>query len=248
MAHVRLGAILPHPHFNHVQEHPVRYPVIDNPVTGERGIVRCAPNSDSAPLVADLYARPGAAVVGEHVHPHSTESFTVVRGTLGLRLDEVESRAEAGTRVVIPPGTPHDWWNAGTGTAWVIVEVDPGRRFEVLIRNIFGLARDGRTDRTGRPGLLQAALLAREFDDTIRFTSPPRAVQRPLFAALAPLARLRGLRGNYPGYLEDTADSVDLLEELPQEIVAKIPALTSASQPDCAAVSSTRDDPCSLRR
>lgn len=218
------------------------YPVIDNPVTGERGIVRRAPDSDSAMLVADLYARPGAAVVGEHVHPHSTESFTIVRGTLGLRLDGVESRAESGTRVVIPPGTAHDWWNAGTDTAWVIVEVDPGRRFEAMIRNLYGLARDGRTDAAGRPGLLQAAVLAREFDDTIRFTSPPRAVQRPVFAALAPLARLRGLRGSYPGYLAHTEDFVDTLEELPHKIVAKIPTLRSASAPVPAAVPATDDN------
>lgn len=178
----------------------MRYPVIENPITGERGIVRRTPDSDSAPLVADLYARPGAAVAGEHVHPHSTEAFTVVRGTLQFRLDGVERRAEPGTRVVIPPNTPHDWWNAGEDTAWVILEVDPGRRFETMIRNLFGLAVDGQTDRKGRPSLLQAALLAREFDDTIRFTSPPRAIQRPLFAALAPIARLRGLHGSYPRY------------------------------------------------
>ena len=55
------------------------YAVIENPVTGERGIVRRTPDSDSAPLIADLYAQPGAAVAGEHVHPHSTEAFTVVR-------------------------------------------------------------------------------------------------------------------------------------------------------------------------
>lgn len=201
------------------------YPVIENPVTGERGIVRRAPGSDRSPLVADLYARPGAAVVGEHLHPTSTETFTVVRGTLGIRLDGVESRAEAGTRVVVPPGTPHDWWNAGDDTAWVILEVDPGRRFEEMIRNLFGLATDGHTDRSGRPGLLQAALLAREFDDTIRFTTPPRPVQRLLFAALAPVARLRGLRGSYPDYTHHTGKSVDQLEEPPAEIAALIPAL-----------------------
>lgn len=55
------------------------YAVIENPVTGERGIVRRAPATASSPLIADLYARPGAAVVGEHVHPGSTETFTVVR-------------------------------------------------------------------------------------------------------------------------------------------------------------------------
>jgi hypothetical protein len=141
------------------------------------------------------------------------------------RLDGVESRAEAGTRVVVPPGTPHDWWNAGDDTAWVVLEVDPGRRFEAMIRNLFGLAADGRTDRSGRPGLLQAALLAREFDDTIRFTTPPRPVQRLLFATLAPVARLRGLRGSYPDYTDHTGESVDELEELPAEIAALIPAL-----------------------
>src|SRR4051794_38781913 len=47
-----------------------------------------------------------------------------------------------------------------------------------------------------KPGL--SALLAGEFDDTVRFTGPPRALQKPLFAALAPLARLRGLRGSFP--------------------------------------------------
>ena len=194
------------------------HPVIENPVTGERAIVRRAPASNRSPLVADLYARPGAAVVGEHVHPASTETFTVVRGTLGVRLDGVESRAGAGTRIVVPPDAPHDWWNTGDDTAWIIVEVDPGRRFETMIRNLFGLAADGRTDTTGRPGLLQAALLAREFDDTIRFTTPPRAIQRSLFALLAPLARLRGLRGSYPQYEHHTGESVSELEELPPQI------------------------------
>jgi quercetin dioxygenase-like cupin family protein len=198
------------------------YPVIENPVTGERGIVRQAPGASGPRLVADLYARPGAAVVGEHVHPGSTETFTVVRGTLGIRLDGTERLATSGTRVVVPPNTPHDWWNAGDDTAWVIVEVDPGHRFEAMIRNLFGLAADGRTDGTGRPGLLQTALLAREFDDTIRFTSPPRAIQRTLFAALAPLGRLRGLRGSYPEYERHTGEHVEALEVLPPDISALI--------------------------
>jgi quercetin dioxygenase-like cupin family protein len=200
------------------------YPLIENPVTGERGIVRLSPATNEGILIADLYARPGAAVVGEHVHPHATETFTVVRGQLGLRVDGNDSHAGPGTRVVIPPDTPHDWWNAGDETAWVIVEVAPGARFEAMIRNLFGLATDGRTDSTGRPSLLQAALLAREYDDTIRFTHPPRAIQKPLFAALAPLARLRGLRGSYPEYEDlQRGDFVEHLENLPPHIAALLP-------------------------
>jgi hypothetical protein len=52
------------------------------------------------------------------------------------------------------------------------------------------------------PGLLQAALFAREFEDVLYFTKPPRPVQKILFAALAPVARLMGYRGSYPKYLE----------------------------------------------
>lgn len=88
------------------------YSVVENPVTGERGIVRVAPTGPGAPLVADLYARPGAAVVGEHTHPYSTETFTVMRGLLGVRLDGREShaaRAPASRCHPAPPttgGTP----------------------------------------------------------------------------------------------------------------------------------------------
>lgn len=114
----------------------------------------------------------------------------------------------------MPPGTPHDWWNAGEDTAWVIIEVDPGDKFEMMIRNMFFLAADGHTDHKGRPHLLQAALLAREFDDTIRFTHPPRIAQRLLFATLTPLARMRGLRGSYPEYETRNSGTVDELEDL----------------------------------
>ena len=72
--------------------------------------------------------------------------------------------------------------------------------FVTMLANIFGLARDGKTDAKGRPSLLQAALTVPEFDGVIRFTEPPRVVQKVLFGALAPVARLRGYRAVYPGY------------------------------------------------
>ena len=77
--------------------------------------------------------------------------------------------------------------------------------------------------------MLQAALLAREFDDTIRFTSPPRAVQRTVFATLAPLARLRGLQASYPHYEQRTGETATL-EALPPPIAALIPSLRSAPE------------------
>ena len=67
-----------------------------------------------------------------------------------------------------------------------------------MIETFFGLARLGHTDGKGMPYPLQAALTAREFSDVIVFRSPPLAVQRALFGALALVARRRGYRATYP--------------------------------------------------
>ena len=177
--------------------------VIENPVTGERVVVRVGTeDSRGERLVSDLYVRPGGAVAVEHVHPVVHESFTVVRGRVGFRLDGRESVAGPGKRLHIPPGMAHDWWNAGEEEAHVTVEIRPGARFEEMIVNLFGLAQDGKTNAKGMPNLLQAALFAREFEDVLYFARPPRAVQRVLFAVLAPIARLLGYKGSYPEYLE----------------------------------------------
>ena len=65
---------------------------------------------------------------------------------------------------------------------------------------MFGLANAGKTNARGMPGLLQLALIGREFQDVMRFTRPPRAVQAVMFGLLGPLGRMRGYRGIYPEY------------------------------------------------
>lgn len=179
--------------------------VYENPVTGERAVVRVGTEGSGGKLaIADLYVSPGGAVAGEHVHPYTEEVFTVVRGHVGFRVDGREDLAEVGQRLVVPPGVAHYWWNAGDEEAHVIVELrGPASSlagFETMLSNLFGMARDGKTDAKGRPNLLQAALFAREFDHVIRFVEPPRLVQKVLFGVLAPLARLLGYRAVYPEY------------------------------------------------
>ena len=155
--------------------------------------------------LAHLTVRPHGAVAGEHVHAQITERFAVISGVLGTRIGGVERQLGAGGEATVAPGTAHDWWNAGEDDASVLVEVsgpdEQAVRFEAMIATIFGLANDGRTNAKGMPSPLQLALLAREFEDVISFTSPPRAVQRPLFAVLGSLGRMRGLQGVYPKYL-----------------------------------------------
>lgn len=200
--------------------------VLENPVTGERGVVRVPPlESNGYRLVADVYVRPGGAVSGEHVHPSYTETYTIVRGRLSVRRDGREMDLRPGMRVAIPPGMAHDFWNAGRDEARFVVEVQPAERFLLMIRNLFMLAQDGKTNAKGMPRLLQGAALGREFADTCRFTSPPPSVQRVMFGLLGPLAWLAGRRGSYPEYEQRELPVVDP-EPLPPEIAALVPGLS----------------------
>ena len=177
--------------------------VYENRVTGERAVVlRGDEDGGGLPVLVHLTVRPGGAVAGEHVHPKVHERFRVVSGTLSTRIAGVDGTLTAGQEALVPPGTPHDWWNAGDEPADVVVEIDPPEpRFEAMIATLFGLANAGRTDAKGMPGHLQLALIGREFSDVIRFTRPPAAVQAVAFAVLGPIGRRRGLRGLYPEYL-----------------------------------------------
>ena len=172
--------------------------VFTNPVTGERCVVRETDEGSGRTLV-DLYVEPGGAVVGEHVHDNLTERFEVLEGSVGFRIDGREQIAEPGRRSEVAPGVPHDWWNAGDTTAHVLVEVEGpvAARFEELIVTLFGLAHDGKVNAKGMPDPLQLSLIATEFDDVIRFTRPPRLVQKAAFAVLAPIARATGRRATY---------------------------------------------------
>jgi hypothetical protein len=59
---------------------------------------------------------------------------------------------------------------------------------------MYALATEGKTDDQGAPNLLQAAVVGRQHLDDFSLARPPYAVQRILFAVLAPVGRLAGYR------------------------------------------------------
>jgi len=173
--------------------------VWENPVTGERATILELPyKNPEGRATAELTALVGARVVGEHLHPALVERFTVLEGELTLKLDGQTQVLREGESAVIEAGVWHDWWNAADRNARARVEVTPGERFAHMIETLYGLARLGHTNAKGMPPPLQLALIGREFSDVIVFHSPPRAIQRAAFGALAPIARLRGYRATYP--------------------------------------------------
>jgi quercetin dioxygenase-like cupin family protein len=186
-----------------------------NPASGERAVVVLGTNETAGTrLVVDLHLRPNGGMIGRHYHPKIREQFRVLAGSLAYTLNGVEKVANVGDSIDIAPGALHDFWNPGTEEAVVRVDVQPAERFTELIKNGFSLAQDGKTDRTGKPGILQIALLAREFDDVIRYDKGPRIVQQILFCLLTPIAKAKGLRGSYPEYLARPASEILSVEQL----------------------------------
>jgi mannose-6-phosphate isomerase-like protein (cupin superfamily) len=176
--------------------------VIENHATGERAVVLVGSEESSDRTVAvHLFVRPGNAGIAEHVHPSLSERFRVIEGSLGVRIGGRDSVLEKGADVTIRPGVAHNWWNAGPGEAQVLIEIDPGERFELLMSTLFGLANDRMTSAEGRPHLLQLAVIAREFRDVIELVKPPRIVQRLLFGLLAPIGQALGYQPYYARYL-----------------------------------------------
>lgn len=189
--------------------------VYENRVTGEYAVIlRGTEDRGDGPGIAHLTARPGAAVVGEHYHPFISERFTVLSGRLDASIAGKTLSLGPGDTASAPAGVVHDWWNSSkTDPVEVIVETSlapggehfDGNRFELLVGMLFGLANDGKVDKTGRPSPLQGALIAQEFADTVVFTHPPQAVQKVAIGLLAPIARMLGYRAIIPEYCKPHA-------------------------------------------
>ena len=173
--------------------------VWENPVNREFMTILELPwHNDEGRWVAELSARVGARVVGEHMHPAIVERFTPLEGELTvMRAGQIFILREGETSVV-ECGVWHDWWNATNRDVKVRVEITPGERFMHMIETFFGLARLGHTDSKGMPNPLQLAESAQEFKDTVVFRKPPPWMQQALFGVLAPIARSRGYHATYP--------------------------------------------------
>jgi len=176
--------------------------VFDNPVTGERATIRLGGRETNGQrLIVDLELRASGFGSPLHMHPSIHERLTVVNGRVGIFVNGTISIARVGKTIDIRPGVAHRFWNAGICEATITIDIQPAKRFEAFIRNMIGLAQDGKTDSKGMPHLLQLAAIATEFEDVIRFFKPSRFMQRLAFPLLTPIARMRGYRGSYTEYV-----------------------------------------------
>jgi quercetin dioxygenase-like cupin family protein len=166
---------------------------LENPITGEVLVFhRTSAETDGESVLVETIVRPRGFVAAAHVHPYQAERFEVLAGLLGIRVGEKELTAKPGDVAVVPPGTPHRFWNAGETETRFLCEVRPAMQFESLIETMFTLAAKGRTNRKGMPNPLRLAVIARAHFDTVRLPFPPAILQRAALAVGAPLGRVLG--------------------------------------------------------
>jgi quercetin dioxygenase-like cupin family protein len=175
---------------------------IENPVNGERITwIETADTTAGELLAFDLSLRPGAAVAAEHRHIGQEERFRVDEGRIGLGVEGAERTVEPGEEVTVPAGVAHRWWNDGQDEARVRVELRPALDTQTFFETFFGLARDGKTNSKGIPGILQIAVAYKQLGASCpMLVKPPASVQRTVFTLLAPIGRLLGRRSAYAKY------------------------------------------------
>lgn len=173
--------------------------VLDNPATGQRIVFRRTSGETAGELleVESVYTTPSPSRPPTHYHPAQEEIFRVLAGELHVVINGRRRTLKEGETLVITEGTRHGMWaeEAGVRVNW---QTRPALETETFFETTFGLASQGKTNEKGTPNLLQGAVIARAYSDVFRLASPPLAVQRLLFAVLAPVGRLLGYRADPP--------------------------------------------------
>jgi quercetin dioxygenase-like cupin family protein len=171
---------------------------IENPVTGERLVFHETSGENGGRCVVfETIVRPGGFVAAAHLHPHQTEQFEVLAGTLGLRHGKQRQELVAGGNATVNPGTPHKFWNAGDEELRFRCTVTPALQFERLIATMYSLAADGKTNKKGMPNPIRLAVIANHHFDDVRLPLIPHSLQRLALALGAPLGKLLGFAATY---------------------------------------------------
>jgi quercetin dioxygenase-like cupin family protein len=171
---------------------------IENPITGERvSFLKTSAETDGESVLIETTVAPNGFVAAEHVHPHQSERFEILKGEVEFRLDGEHVIARAGDVVMVEPGAVHQFRNLREEEVRFRTEVRPALAFEAFLETMFGLAADGKTNTKGLPNPFRLAVIMDEHFDLVRLPSPPAWVQRTTLALGAPIGQLLGYEPTY---------------------------------------------------
>ena len=174
--------------------------VIESPDT-RLVFLSTAEDTDGELLRFEQFVQKDHERIPAHVHGRQEERFVVLPGSMGVRAGGRESVLGPGEEVVVPPGTPHTFWNAGDAELHHVVELRPALESEAFFETVFGLQRDGKLS-PGKPeAVLYMAPVILAYENWA--AGPPIPLQKALFSALSLLGRPFGYKSSYPEYSND---------------------------------------------
>ncbi len=137
-----------------------------------------------------------------HYHPCQIEDFTVLSGELSIRINGEIKTLKQGEAINVQPNVAHSMWNNSNNKTVVNWKVRPAMETEFMLETLLGLAKDGKTNEEGVPGLLQISLTANKYSNVLRLSKPPLILQKIIFTLITPVAYLLGYRPSYSKYID----------------------------------------------
>ena len=172
--------------------------IIRNPATGQHiRFLQTSCDTEGQLLEMESTFAPHSVEPLQHYHPKQHETFTVLEGSLQVRINGRVWVLQAGDTLEIPAKTSHAMWNASDKKAVVNWKVEPALCTEYFLETGMGLAAQGKVNKKGLPPILQTALLAERYKNVFRLAKPPYMLQRAVFKVLAPVAKWKGYKAVY---------------------------------------------------
>ena len=110
--------------------------------------------------------QPGGGVE-THYHRSYDERIEATQGIVDVEVDGERRRLSPGEYVMIRTGQSHRFWNASNGVMHFEVLVEPASEgYEMMLRGVHGIARDGGSNKTGIPKDLRAIAVLAKWGDT----------------------------------------------------------------------------------
>ena len=164
-----------------------------NPVYKDRArVLKLSEETGGAYTLGELIVYPGGGN-GLHTHSAFEETFTSVKGILGVKLNKKRYYLQPGESMTVPRNTPHHFFNGTDEPVTCHVKFVPGHEdFPKGIAIAYGLATDGKTTKKGVPkSLMHLAMIIVMTD-----TKPAGLMGTlfPLFKWLAKRAKKKGIQ------------------------------------------------------
>ncbi len=174
--------------------------IIENPVIGDKlQFLVTAEDSKGEMMKVHLWNRAGAQGPPEHLHPGQTETFTILKGTVGYKGKDGEKILKAGQSITAGKNEMHRIWTTGDAPSEVIVEMRPALRSERFLETWYSLAVQGKVKKDSTPkSFLQFMTILNEYDGESYFAGPPVILQKIMSLVFGGLGKMLGYKGFIP--------------------------------------------------